>query len=363
MFRRWMELTMEAPARKVIGIPQETNKLFWAVEDKFNHRYIQISNCMLVLNWLVFDFQLFMVSFDVEIVVYIVFQAFHALNGNFFIWSFLFSVYTINVFFIECLWFLSKKFRHIGQQVQHLASSKSKQVYNRDLARLISEFNLVQKELAEINNFFKNFLGHNIIHFFGLAIVMSFIGSKRNLSNCSATRLLSSCLFLLGLFVDKRLKLTVYIIFFVYYFVIIFIPFRFANNIRVEVRLAGLSLCSDTGAIQGHNSKPSVSFGQILKTKRYFENVAFKRSTNLWHRQKIELISNLSKSTGFSCYNWFLLSSNGALTVRTKSNHYSSNTGSKNELDTSNKLSLFLRSHLNCRSIFCYSSKPTSSTH
>lgn len=53
------------------------------------------------------------------------------------------------------------------------------------------------------------------MHFFGLAVFISFI----------------------ALFVDLRLKLVLYMVFVCFYLVIIFIPFRFANNIAVKVYL------------------------------------------------------------------------------------------------------------------------------
>ena len=173
---------METPAsngHEVVGISQAENKKFWEAKKRFNCRYNQITNWLVVMASIWFDIQLFLVSFDVEIVVYIVIQAFNILNGNVFIWSFLFSIYTLNVYFIECMLFLRKKIRHISQQVQQLRTSKTKLINNRRLARLISDFNRVNSELIEFNDFFKNFLGSNVLHFFGLAIFMAFIGAKR----------------------------------------------------------------------------------------------------------------------------------------------------------------------------------------
>ena len=138
-----MKLTMEMPARgkdDVVGLSRAENEQFWMAEDEFNSLYGRIQNGFIVLAWLVFDVQLFMVSFDVEIVVYIVFQTFHMFNGNFFIWNFLFTVYTLNVFFIECLLFVAKKFRRISQKVQHLRASKTQRINNQRLARLIYEY-------------------------------------------------------------------------------------------------------------------------------------------------------------------------------------------------------------------------------
>ena len=197
-----MKMTMEIPAadHDLVGISRADYKQFWTAEDEFNGRYIRVQNWFIVFTCLVFDIQLFMVSFDVDFVVYIAFQIFHALNGNFFTWNFLYTIYTgalvhpvifsqnqiqisyfnlVNVFYIECLLFMFKKFRHISQQVQGLG--KAKPVNNRSLARLIFEYNRMNAELVEFNDFFKDFLGHNVVHFFGLAVFLSFIGSILNL--------------------------------------------------------------------------------------------------------------------------------------------------------------------------------------
>ena len=45
---------------------------------------------------------------------------------------------------------------------------------------------------------------------------------------------------------------------------------------------------------------------QIDRTKRQFENIAF-RGCTLAIRQKIESISSLSEKAGFTCFDWFLL--------------------------------------------------------
>lgn len=57
-------------------------------------------------------------------------------------------------------------------------------------------------------------------------------------------------------------------------------------------------------------------FFQICKTKHLFENVAFKRSTNLTIKLKISLISDLSDKAGFTCFDWFRFGLHNGLMVK-----------------------------------------------
>jgi hypothetical protein len=159
---------------KVIALSKEENKSFWTAEDKFNQLYYRLMTFQIFLAWLVFDVQLFLVQFEVDIVVYLAFQTFHLVNGNCFIWLYFHSTYTVNIFLIESMIFLSKKFRRISLRAQRL-NARAKLINNQRLSKLISDYNAVHAELIDCNDFFKNYLGHNLIHFFGLAIFISFI--------------------------------------------------------------------------------------------------------------------------------------------------------------------------------------------
>ena len=55
--------------------------------------------------------------------------------------------------------------------------------------------------------------------------------------------------------------------------------------------------------------KISFSTCKIQRTKREFQNIAFRRSTSLTIKQKIHTISNLSEKAGFYCSDWFPLGS------------------------------------------------------
>ena len=68
---------------------------------------------------------------------------------------FLGVAYTLNVFYIEIIVFLSKKLGYIAKQIENANSSKSKLINNRKLTGLIVDYNRVLLELIEMNNFFK----------------------------------------------------------------------------------------------------------------------------------------------------------------------------------------------------------------
>lgn len=168
--------TLTGVDHQVVGLPAEENKRFWAAENKFNSRLFLVMNASIVLNWLIFDVQLFLVRFeDANLTVYILVQALHVVNGNVYIWHYLHSMYTLSALFIECMWFQSKKFRHICQQVQNLRATRTKLIHNHRLAKLIRDYNEVMSELTDINDFFKDYLGHNLLHFGGISVFVTFL--------------------------------------------------------------------------------------------------------------------------------------------------------------------------------------------
>ena len=252
-----MKITMELPTNgetlteidhKVIGLFADENRRFWEAEDWFNSRYIRFMNAYLVLTWLVFDVQLFLVQFDVDLWLYILVQALQIVNGNYFMWTFFQSMYTINVFLIESLLFLGKKFRFISKKIQNLRSTKTKLAHNLKLAKLIRDYNEVLKELIDVNDFFKEYLGQNMIHFYAITVSVTLL-SKNLLQLLSPVEILhtlfliSLILFAPALFMDLRLKLFLNLSIIFFYLVIIAIPFYFANNITVEVNFELLIWC------------------------------------------------------------------------------------------------------------------------
>ena len=162
LIRKWMKMTYEIPAEsidnnEVIGLSRKENKAFWQAEDKLNYRYLVgvVNACLIVIS-LVFDSQLFFVSFDVSLALYIPMQIINLVWNTFGIFSYLHGFYTLNTFFVTIIYFMSKKFRNIRRQIERMnASIRTAQINNRKLAQLIYEYNSVSLELAEMNNFFK----------------------------------------------------------------------------------------------------------------------------------------------------------------------------------------------------------------
>lgn len=105
---------------------------------------------------------------------YILVQTFHICHTNHALFSFLHCFFSLNIFYATGMRFTTKRLRHIARQVQSLTQS-SKSINNRKLSRLIIEHNQVHHDLIRINEFFRNFVGFNVISSFGLSVTMSFI--------------------------------------------------------------------------------------------------------------------------------------------------------------------------------------------
>lgn len=61
------------------------------------------------------------------------------------------------------------------KQIKRLDATKSRPINNRKLARLIVVHNKVLSELMQINQFFCEFVGFSLIHFFVYSVLLAFI--------------------------------------------------------------------------------------------------------------------------------------------------------------------------------------------
>lgn len=95
------------------------------------------------------------------------------------------------------------------------------------------------------------------------------------------------------IYIDFRLKVCLLLLVVGMYITIVLVPSTFGNSIPIAINEA----------------------------RRQFENIAFKKSTSLTIKQKINLISDLSDKAGFSCYSWFRLSSFVGLKVSRRRNN------------------------------------------
>lgn len=68
--------------------------------------------------------------------------------------------------------FLAKKFAYLSAQCELLGRPKSDKISDRKLGRLIDQYTTVESEVLYQNNFFKAFLGTNVICYFGAAVLV-----------------------------------------------------------------------------------------------------------------------------------------------------------------------------------------------
>ena len=214
-----MEITNEIPGKKngndrVAGLSRKANKDFWMKEQNFNYYwYLVVSVSILVLSQ-IFNTQLFARHFDIDLRTYVLVQAFNVFHCTYMIFYFLHNLYTTQIFFLEVIYYFSLKFKHIARRLNHLNSAtKTKKINNQALAKLTRHYNLVHLELIETNDFFKNFLGVNMLFFFVYALIVMF----------------------LVIFMDWLLTVTLLLIVFALFLTIIFVPFAFSTYLSVEV--------------------------------------------------------------------------------------------------------------------------------
>ena len=67
----------------------------------------------------------------------------------------------------------SKRFNYIGRHLEILINT-SELIDNRKLSRMIIEHNRVHYDLMLINDFFKSYVGFNLIIFFALGVTVIF---------------------------------------------------------------------------------------------------------------------------------------------------------------------------------------------
>ena len=121
-----------------------------------------------------FNIQLFLVPFDVDILSFTFFQTLNV--AHFYCYFFLFAntIYTLNVFLLTLIWYFRKKFHYIAEQVIRLHVSNRKPANNRKLARLVFEYATVHLELNAMRDLFKQFVGYNLCYYFLLGLLVTF---------------------------------------------------------------------------------------------------------------------------------------------------------------------------------------------
>ena len=67
------------------------------------------------------------------------------------------------------------RFRYIANHLEKMTRKNKKRLDNAKLRSLILDFNRVQFELMEMNNFWKDLTGWSVIYFMSFGIILAFI--------------------------------------------------------------------------------------------------------------------------------------------------------------------------------------------
>lgn len=184
LYIRWMQLTQEVPAKtdRVAGLSRAENRSFWSAEKLLFYYFHRILAVFLVIFLVVVNSLFFIFLFDVDWPTYVLFQTISICHDSYMVYWFLQNFYTINLSCIVVMVFFAKRFRFIAKRLERLNRPKSTPIDNRKLARLVRDHKRVELELLEINEFFKNFLGTNLGHFFfhGITLTMLAIDPSTN---------------------------------------------------------------------------------------------------------------------------------------------------------------------------------------
>ena len=196
----------------MVGLSRKEHLNFWNKERNFNFFGHRMISWFTLVVGLIYCVPLFLSRFDVPWVTYILVQTFNAFYCVYTVYSFQRSVYMTTIFALQTIRLFSLKFRSIGRRLALLDALEAKKCNNR-LARLIHEFNRVQLELIETNDFFKNYLGFGMLSCFSMAILCMFLST----------------------FLDWFQRVALLSGIFVLYLTTILVPFCFADCILVEV--------------------------------------------------------------------------------------------------------------------------------
>lgn len=184
LYKFWMKLTMELPVKNdrcyiVAGLAQKDNKKFWLHEKYFNYVCYRVLNGYFALISLVLCMQLFFVRFEgVEIysATYILVQTFHIVHTIHTCYALFHCYFTLNLFHMWAMRFFSKRFHSIGKRVESMRELEmSRMIENWRLSRLVYAYNRTHHDLILINDFYKSYVGFNLIFFFSLGVNGVFI--------------------------------------------------------------------------------------------------------------------------------------------------------------------------------------------
>lgn len=213
-FILWMRLSREIPAEdfRVVGLCEKENTAFWTAADQFNVQFNRALNVIILFTFLMLNAQIFLIRYEIDLATYLLVQTLHSVHHYLFLYAFFHIVTTMNVFYLTILAFFNTKFRSIGRRISKL--ERMSPINNRDLHRLIFEFNRVFLESMKINDYFKLLFGHNLVGFFAMTVICSFV----------------------LLYIELRLKF-LYSVIVLMYIIIFGFPFQFASSVLAQVFL------------------------------------------------------------------------------------------------------------------------------
>ena len=222
LFRKWMQITCELPANnegdyRVPGMSRKEHRAFWSKERNFNYYWYRVVGWCLIVLCVLLSVQLFIVHFDIDWCTYVLAQSFAVFHLTYMVYYFLHQLYSINLFCLQITRFLSLKFKCIARRLVRLNKglnvSRAKMINNRRLAKLIYSYNQVHLELIEANDFFKDFLGVNVIFFCIYALLVMF----------------------LVIFIGWILRVALFLIVLGMFLTTVLVPFSFANSLSTQV--------------------------------------------------------------------------------------------------------------------------------
>ena len=217
LFLRWMAVSNEIPAKtgRVAGLSRKDNRNFWLKEQNFNYYLYKAVGLMCFLLSVLFSVQLFLVRYDVDLLTYILVQTlnvFHCFHGFYYFNQCLLMT---QVFCLQIIYYFSLKFMYIADRL-----SQNKKMSKRRLARLIHEYQTVQLEVTETNDFFKNFMGINMLYFFISTLLLMF----------------------LSIFIGWPLRIALFSLVVSFFLTTIVVPFAFSNLLLKKVIFGGFEL-------------------------------------------------------------------------------------------------------------------------
>lgn len=173
----WLRISNEIPpsdAFHLIGLSKRENKEFWTKENEYNLLYDKILKLLIIFITVMFNFSIFLDTYGYEPYIYIPFITIHFLHNSYYMYAFFNMVYFNIFFFLTILKFFTKKFDFIAKKLRKL-SFENKNSDNRNLSEIIFSFEGVHLEAIKINDLFKHFIGINLVYFFFICVLCSFV--------------------------------------------------------------------------------------------------------------------------------------------------------------------------------------------